>query len=369
MTRRMEVQLKSQIFDPMDPITILSFLPAFKTACDSNGIHEGAAMWLFQFFVKKTAKAALSARTTTVSASGGKTKASQLTSYPAVVQFLLRTYATDEVIAEADAEISRYRQPDRMSPQDYAHNLWTKALKCGTVHDEDRLKGIFIEGLHESIRQSVRNYWSKNGDADLQELARHAKSMANIRGDKPTQSPMTDKPQRGRRDNRNNPALLVAHDEGAPSSSTGTANAPSSGATDPEHILLMQRALSHYASSTTDATSSAAMDSGEDCRICYADRSEHVTSSCPYLTNVKDFVQRRNANFTRKRGGRRGGYGRGRNSGSRGGGTRPENDGTHGASGQQGSSQTPSTQASNTGTRTGPPPGTSNQGSQPAKND
>jgi len=369
MVRRMDVQMKSQIFDPVDPITILSFLPAFKTACDSNGIHEGAAMWLFQYFVKKTTKAAIVARTTAGSTGDGKTPGSHLTNYPAVVQFLLKTYATDEVIAEADAEINRYRQPDRMSPPDYAHNLWTKALRCGTVYDEDRLKGIFIEGLHESICQSVRNYWSKNGDADLQELARHAKSMANIRGDKATQPPTNDRAQRARRDNRATPALLVADDRDASSSSAGPSNSTQSDATDPEYILLMQRAMSHFASSTSDDASSAAMDSGADCRICFADRSDHVTSACPYLRNVKDFVQRRNANFLRKRGGRRN-FGRGRNSGGGNGGNGGGNTGNanqQGASTRQGS-QTPSTQASETGKRTGPPPG-GNAGAQSSKND
>lgn len=64
MARWMEVQLKSKMFEPIDPIKILSFLPKFKTECDENGIHEGAAMLLVQYFSRKTTKAALSARLT-----------------------------------------------------------------------------------------------------------------------------------------------------------------------------------------------------------------------------------------------------------------------------------------------------------------
>lgn len=48
MTGRMEVQLNLQIFDPADPISVISFLTAFKKTCDANGIHEVAVMWLFQ---------------------------------------------------------------------------------------------------------------------------------------------------------------------------------------------------------------------------------------------------------------------------------------------------------------------------------
>lgn len=51
MVRRLEEQLKSQIFDSFNAISILGFLQS-KWACDTNGIHEGTKMWLFHFFMK-----------------------------------------------------------------------------------------------------------------------------------------------------------------------------------------------------------------------------------------------------------------------------------------------------------------------------
>lgn len=63
MAKRLEVQLKLQMFDGSNPITILSFLLAFQMACDTNITHAGVSMWLFPSFVKKPACAALSART------------------------------------------------------------------------------------------------------------------------------------------------------------------------------------------------------------------------------------------------------------------------------------------------------------------
>lgn len=38
---------------------MLSFLHNFKLVCDSNGFHEGATEWLFQYVMKDLAKAAL----------------------------------------------------------------------------------------------------------------------------------------------------------------------------------------------------------------------------------------------------------------------------------------------------------------------
>lgn len=50
------------MFKPTDQISTLSFLPTIQTACVENGIQEEAAKWIFQYFVRKKKKAALSAR-------------------------------------------------------------------------------------------------------------------------------------------------------------------------------------------------------------------------------------------------------------------------------------------------------------------
>lgn len=47
--KSLQVQMKMQIFDSFDPVSILSFLSAFKLACDTSGVNEGAALWLIGF--------------------------------------------------------------------------------------------------------------------------------------------------------------------------------------------------------------------------------------------------------------------------------------------------------------------------------
>lgn len=47
--RRLEVQLKSRMFDASDRISILDFLPVFQIACNTNATHEREAMWIFHF--------------------------------------------------------------------------------------------------------------------------------------------------------------------------------------------------------------------------------------------------------------------------------------------------------------------------------
>lgn len=48
----LDVAMKSQYFQPSEPITILPFLQTFKWECDVLRIHEGAAMWLLSPYLK-----------------------------------------------------------------------------------------------------------------------------------------------------------------------------------------------------------------------------------------------------------------------------------------------------------------------------
>lgn len=50
----------------------------------------------------------------------------KLTRYCQVVSYLLDTCATDDVIEEAEADITYYRQPESMSTVCYSQILWEK---------------------------------------------------------------------------------------------------------------------------------------------------------------------------------------------------------------------------------------------------
>lgn len=58
----MHVQKRSQIFDSVKPFSILSFTYALKLECDTNRLHEGAALLLVHFFMERPAANGLSAR-------------------------------------------------------------------------------------------------------------------------------------------------------------------------------------------------------------------------------------------------------------------------------------------------------------------
>lgn len=62
-------------------------------------------------------------------------------------------------------------------------NRFEEAPRCSREHNELRLKAIFIEKLHPSIRYSLRTFCGGNKDSSLHNLARHTTSLVKLRED------------------------------------------------------------------------------------------------------------------------------------------------------------------------------------------
>ncbi|CAN8069191.1 unnamed protein product [Agarophyton chilense] len=50
--KKLSFQMAGTTFADTDPIAVIEFLQKFKLAWDQNWVSEGAAMWLFQFYLK-----------------------------------------------------------------------------------------------------------------------------------------------------------------------------------------------------------------------------------------------------------------------------------------------------------------------------
>lgn len=98
-------------------------------------------------FYSKTPKAAFSHQVTDRKHETEGT----LTTYHQVVNYMLETYATDNVIAEAEAGITNFKQPARSTAVLDCEAVLEKALRCGMTYNGLRLKRIFVEGLDSPI--------------------------------------------------------------------------------------------------------------------------------------------------------------------------------------------------------------------------
>lgn len=354
-----EVEMRTRLFNGSDPITILTFLSSFRSSCDSIGVHEGAALWLFQYFLRDPAKASLTARLGRPHERGSK--AGKLTSYCQVVNHLLRTFATDDIIAEAEADLTRCVQTDKMTEAQFEALLWKKALRCGSVFPETRLRSLFIEGLNATIRQIVRGEWARHPDADLGTLQRYATSMAHI-----AHSNRKTVVDEGTRGGRRSGVMAIETDSmtnppGPPTTtSSGTSQRGSTSTSQPSldlvetalesEILVLQNSGSTVTDEDIESLrSSIAMDAGDNCRVCFAYR-RHKSSKCPWISGASshdEFVVERNRNFARFLKVRRSRQGSQGYSGPR---TAPTG------------TATPSTNRSTTAVRTGPAPTNQNSG-------
>lgn len=121
----MDFQTKSFILKPSSLISVLAFSHDFKTACDRYWIHEGVTRWLLTHFMKNPARAVFLYRMSDIEDSNTQ-KQKTLTDYCQVVNYLLETYASNDVFAKAEAEIMNYKQAEHQSRVWFSKTFWDK---------------------------------------------------------------------------------------------------------------------------------------------------------------------------------------------------------------------------------------------------
>lgn len=103
------------------------------------------------------------------------------TTFFAILNYLLKRFATDDIIKTVDDDISRVRRGS-LTAVYYAQQLWKKRLSCGFVYKEKVLKGIFAEAIHSLICQRPRLWWSDHDQALLKDLTHRAKLCNTLQG-------------------------------------------------------------------------------------------------------------------------------------------------------------------------------------------
>lgn len=66
-----------------------------------------------------------------------------------MVNYFVNTYAPYDIIAEANEDITNYKQLQGLNNVDHSQSLLTKALLYGPVHKKSRLKGTFIDFIED----------------------------------------------------------------------------------------------------------------------------------------------------------------------------------------------------------------------------
>lgn len=132
-------QRKKMHFERVDPIFILEFLKEFCNACDTISIHEKAAIWLISYFMKNRALSSLKARLSSKKIHATGLEDEWLLSCVKNVNYLVTTYANDDIIAHAVKESEFYMKAPRVVAAFYAKRLYTEAVCSEIVYEVVRV--------------------------------------------------------------------------------------------------------------------------------------------------------------------------------------------------------------------------------------
>jgi hypothetical protein len=151
---RIALRMKTHIADDqkfcrIDSVSIIRFLEEFKEACDHNGLSEGAALHLFQYFILDPAKK--SVRLFLRSNINDRDHYS----YFGAVLFLLTTYAPEDQVNMERRKIFLSQQKDYESENDFEIRVRAQASRLGQAFTESELITSYLNGLPEHIRTYI----------------------------------------------------------------------------------------------------------------------------------------------------------------------------------------------------------------------
>lgn len=165
IVKNVKSQTEAHLFSPSNPIANISFKATLKLACNTNYIHESAAIWVF-LLVKNALKSTLNIRllagTDTASAAALVRLTELLNektiprSYPEAVNYFLKTLTNERAVAKLNSVILRFTQLASMTLMLYAGDLYPKSCEVADVYEESTLIDIFIQDVNTSSSNHLR---------------------------------------------------------------------------------------------------------------------------------------------------------------------------------------------------------------------
>lgn len=145
--KRMKQHLDYQ-FSGSPAIKVLDFLRSFKIAADVCRLSEGAAALVLPNFLSGRAKTGVVTHLKQVPES--------IPEYPAAVQWLLQSYATEAVITQACDRVNQAKQHPNEDEREFAERLGSYAADAGSVFPERQLIAAYLSGLSAYVSATVR---------------------------------------------------------------------------------------------------------------------------------------------------------------------------------------------------------------------
>lgn len=104
MTEETTVQMKERILSGKDPVLTIAISQDFKVVCDTCKIFEGLAIWVVKHYFNDPVESVIKA-CVELQAETAKAQEACLTLQPAIVNYFVKRYETDDNIVTVDADI------------------------------------------------------------------------------------------------------------------------------------------------------------------------------------------------------------------------------------------------------------------------
>ena len=162
-------------FDGKDGILVLDFLATFVSDAETLGYTEEQAFLVLPFLLSGFAKDQYS------SARGVSRRDGGIQAWPDAVQFLLRSFATNEAIQSALSSLKDIRQREGEDELDYSTRLNRAERRCGNPHyPRDRITH-FVNGLDPAVMPRIHSYREDNPRCSYLDVVYKARSEGEAR--------------------------------------------------------------------------------------------------------------------------------------------------------------------------------------------
>lgn len=134
------VLTNSQAVDSLSPFSIIIFVSTYKLAYDTSSVRVGASSRLSQFSMK--CSRLVQTRDAVRFRMARRQKEATGNSHCKDASCIFETYATVDVLAEADIKMMHFVQLSRKSPMEFSGAFLKKALRCERECEEYVCKDI-----------------------------------------------------------------------------------------------------------------------------------------------------------------------------------------------------------------------------------
>ncbi|GAB0498649.1 hypothetical protein MMPV_009995 [Pyropia vietnamensis] len=152
--------------DGKDPLGVFTFLSTFKRACDASGITHGQALALLGFRLAGDAKRSFASA---VATKGARDRYA-IRTYGDGVNWLLKKYASPDVLNRAYTEVVTARQEPEEAPRAYGERFERMCDRLEGLFRARDVTDSFVTGLHDAVKAHVLAFQLTRRDADFPEV-------------------------------------------------------------------------------------------------------------------------------------------------------------------------------------------------------